>query len=94
MPCSDEMEDRQCNLQEVLGIQAWCTRESCIYFRLLEPQDINLGEDETCGLLHNGLLNTLSPEMAEWLVEIKERLENTSPQAAKSRITFHRRSKE
>lgn len=90
----EEKTEEQCNLTRVLGIKAWCTKNSCIYWRLLEPQDIETKAEEGCGLQHNGFLETLSPQMAKWLLDIKRRLENTSPQAAKSRITFHRRQEE
>lgn len=88
------MTKERCQLQKARGIDAWCSRESCIYWRLLEPQDVDVSNVKGCGLQHYGIAADLTPEMAEWLHNMKKRLENTSPEAAKARITFRRREKD
>lgn len=85
-----EEEKDECQLYSANGLEAWCTCESCIYWRLLEPQDIESGR-KGCGLQHYGIVDNITPDMARWLLEMKKRLENTTPEAAKSRITFRRR---
>ncbi|MHB1391385.1 MAG: hypothetical protein ACYCXF_09205 [Thermoleophilia bacterium] len=87
----DRLKEEKCRLHEVQGLEAWCTRESCIYWRMLEPQDIDLDNEKGCGLQHFGVLGGLTPEVAAWLLSMKKRLENTSPESAKARITFRRR---
>ncbi len=84
----------KCSLHLANGIEEWCTRDSCIYWRLLETQDIDIGNDVGCGLQHFKIIENLSPEMARWLLTMKKRLENTTPEAEKSRITFRRREEE
>lgn len=81
----------KCKLHKANGIEAWCTRANCIYWRLLQSQDVDIGNDVGCGLQHYKIVDDLSPEMAEWLLSMKKRLENTTPDAGKSRITFRRR---
>lgn len=93
MKKEEKTEKERCRLQKVLGIDAWCTKESCIYWRLLSPQDIKISDSEGCGLSYNDLFRQLSPDMAEWLLTIKTRLENTDPEVAKSRINFRERKK-
>ena len=80
-----------CRLHEAGGLEAWCTRERCIYWRLLEAQDIDASNVHGCGLQHYKVMDNLSPEMAEWLLAMKKKLENITPEAGKSRITFKRR---
>jgi hypothetical protein len=80
-----------CRLHAARGIEAWCTREHCIYWRLLQAQDVELSNEQGCGLQHYHLVEGLSPDMAEWLLTMKKRLENTTPEAGKSRITFKHR---
>jgi hypothetical protein len=53
-----------------------------------------MSNEQGCGLQFYEMLDTLSPEMAEWLLKMKKRLENTTPEAGKSRITFKRREQE
>lgn len=89
----------KCHLHEANGLEAWCSRESCIYWRLLEPLDVDadsigISNDEGCGLQHYRIVENLSPEMAQWLLSMKKRLENTSPELEKARITFRRREQE
>jgi hypothetical protein len=84
----------KCELQKARGLDAWCSHDSCIYWRLLEPQDVDTSNIAGCGLQHHGMLEHLTPEMADWLISMKKRLENTTPEAAKARITFRRREKE
>jgi hypothetical protein len=81
----------KCRLHESVGIDAWCTRDHCIYWRLLEAQDVDASNAKGCGLQHYSVIEGVTPEMAKWLIEIKKKLENTSPEAGKSRITFKRR---
>jgi hypothetical protein len=83
-----------CLLQKARGIEAWCSRESCIYWRLLEPQDVEMSNEKGCGLQHYGIVGDITPEIAEWLTDMKKRLENTTPDAAKARITFRRREED
>lgn len=89
-----ETEREPCMLQKASGIEAWCSRDRCIYWRLLEVQDLEISNEQCCGLQHYKLIEGLSPEMADWLLKMKKRLENTTPDAGKSRITFKRREKE
>lgn len=84
-------EKEQCHLYQVRGIEAWCTRDKCIYWRLLEAQDAHAPNNRGCGLQHYGLIDEITPEMTEWLLSMKKRLENTTPEAGKARITFRRR---
>lgn len=81
----------KCKLHGANGIEAWCTRDSCIYWRLLKTQEVDVSNDIGCGLEHYKIIGGLTPEMAEWLLSMKKRLENTTPKAGKSRITFRRR---
>lgn len=90
----NEKEREKCKLHKAQDLDAWCTRERCIYWRLLESQDVDLSNDQGCGLQHYKILEQLKPEMADWLLEMKKRLENTTPEAGKSRITFTRREQE
>ena len=84
-------EHELCELQKSRGIEAWCNHEACIFWRLVEPQDIDGISEKGCGLQHYHILEELSPEVADWLVSMKKRLGNTTPEVAKSRITFRRR---
>ncbi len=90
--CEENRE--RCHLHRAQGLEAWCTRESCIYWRLLESQDYEPSNEDACGLQHYNIIDNVSPEMAAWLLQMKKRLENTTPEAGKSRITFKRREKE
>ncbi|MBI5870583.1 MAG: hypothetical protein HZB44_06455 [Actinobacteria bacterium] len=83
-----------CRLHKAQGLEAWCSRDKCIYWRLIESQDLDMSNEQGCGLQFYQMLDTLSPEMAEWLLKMKNRLENTTPEAGKSRITFKRREQE
>jgi hypothetical protein len=92
---SDKNPEREkCHLNAANGIEAWCTRDKCIYWRLMEAQDADAPTSCGCGLQHYGFLKDVTPEMASWLLAMKKRLENTTPEAGKSRITFRRREKE
>ncbi|MBE0428525.1 MAG: hypothetical protein IBX61_01475 [Thermoleophilia bacterium] len=92
MKKTSKTENRElCELQKSLGIEAWCTQESCIYWRLLEPQDIDGLSEKGCGLQHYKIVDSITPEMADWLLGMKRRLEDITPESAKSRITFRRR---
>ena len=92
MKDKDETHIREkCRLQLAQGLEAWCTRESCIYVRLFESQDLIVSNEKGCGLQHFGVVEDLSPEMAAWLLTMTKRLENTTPESAKARITFRRR---
>ena len=90
----EKNREEKCRLHLANGIEAWCTRNSCIYWRLLETQEIDIGNEVGCGLQHFKIIEDLSPEMAKWLLAMKKRLENTTPEAGKSRITFRRREEE
>ena len=57
-------------------------------------QDIDFSNEQACRLQHYSLLEKVTQEMAAWLLQMKKRLENTTPEAGKSRITFKRREKE
>jgi hypothetical protein len=94
MSDSNKKIQDKCLLHEANGLNAWCTRESCIYWRMLKSQDIDDDNEVGCGLQHYNMLQNLSPEMAEWLLTIKRRLENSTPEAGKSRITFRHREEE
>ncbi|MHB9053149.1 MAG: hypothetical protein ACYC5F_04060 [Thermoleophilia bacterium] len=89
-----EKDRERCHLHAANGIDAWCTRERCIYWRLLESQDVDASNVKGCGLQHYQVIESVTPEMAEWLLSMKKRLENTTPEAGKSRITFIRREEE
>lgn len=94
MSDKDTTKRELCRLQQANGIEAWCSRDRCIYWRLLEVQDIEISSEHGCGLEYYKLVEGLSPEMADWLLKMKKRLENTTPEAGKSRITFKRREQE
>ncbi|MHB0914111.1 MAG: hypothetical protein ACYC5A_03720 [Thermoleophilia bacterium] len=85
------MKRERCELHHANSLDAWCTREVCIYWRLLQAQDEDISSSEGCGLQHFSIIENLSPEMAKWLLDIKSQLENTNPDLEKSRITFKRR---
>lgn len=87
------MKRERCELHQASGFDAWCTRDVCIYWRLLQAQDEELSNADGCGLQHFNMIESLSPEMAKWLLNIKVQLENTNPDLEKSRITFRRREK-
>ena len=91
---ADKKKRERCHLHAAQGIEAWCTRERCIYWRLLEAQDVDASNVKGCGLQHYRIIESVTPEMAEWLLAMKKRLENTTPEAGKSRINFKRREKE
>jgi hypothetical protein len=96
----NNIQREPCKLQKARGIDAWCTREECIYWRLLEPQDVDglevkhISNSMGCGLQHYDIISGLTPEMADWLLSMKKRLENTTPESAKARITFRHREEE
>jgi len=90
----EKPERERCELNAARGIDAWCTRESCIYWRLLQAQDVEVSNVQGCGLQHYSVLNDVTPEMADWLLKMKKRLENTTPESGKSRITFRHREQE
>lgn len=81
----------RCRLCSHQGTDEWCTREKCVYWRLLEAQDEDLSNVEGCGLQFFNVLEDLTPEMGEWLLSMKRKLENTSPDVEKARINFRRR---
>ncbi len=83
-----------CLLHEANGLEAWCTREKCIYWRLLDAQDIEVSNSEACGLQHFGIIGKIDSKTAKWLLNMKNRLENTTPEAGKARINFRRREKQ
>lgn len=88
-------QDREkCELHGANGLEEWCTRESCIFWRLLEAQkeqEEQVSNKDGCGLQHFNLIEGLDPGMAEWLLDMKLKLEGTNPDAAIARITFRRR---
>ncbi len=84
-------EQERCRLQEALGIEAWCSRNKCIYWRLLDSQDNDMSSVQGCGLQHYGVINGLDEATGNWLLSMKKRLENTTPEYGKARITFRRR---
>lgn len=88
------VSNEPCRLHEAQGLEAWCSRDKCIYWRLIDSQDLEISNEKGCGLQFYEMLDTLSPEMAEWLLKMKKRLENTTPEAGKSRITFKHREQE
>ncbi|MHB9111393.1 MAG: hypothetical protein ACYC4D_02015 [Thermoleophilia bacterium] len=94
------MNDKQankpepCRLHQAQNLEEWCSRDNCIYWRLLETQDLDVSNKEGCGLQFYQIVDSLTPEMGEWLLKMKKRLENTTPEAGKSRITFKRREQE
>lgn len=83
-----------CRLHEAQGLEAWCSRDKCIYWRLLEVHDLEMSNEQGCGLQFYEMMEGLSPDMADWLLKMKKRLENTTPEAGKSRITFKLREQE
>ena len=80
-----------CRLSEVNSVKAWCSRDKCIYWRLLESQDIGSEDEVGCGIQHFGLIDGLDQETAAWMLSMKRRLENITPETAKARISFRRR---
>lgn len=88
-----EKTDR-CRLNEINGIDAWCTGDKCIYWRLLESQqDIEDENEIGCGIQHFGLIDQLEADTASWLLSMKKRLEQITPETGKARIHFKRREK-
>lgn len=91
MSVEEKPEKEMCHLHKAKGLDAWCTRDKCIYWRLLEAQDVDITNEIACGVRHFGILENVSPEMAEWLLSMKRNLENVTPEVAKARINFRRR---
>lgn len=89
----DSGQKERCELHHVNGIEAWCTREKCIYWRLVEAQDEELGNINGCGLRFFKVIDDLKPETARWLLSIKKQLEGSAPEIEKARINFKRREK-
>lgn len=87
------MASDKCRLHEANNLEAWCTRDQCIFWRLIESQDEEISNSVGCGLQHFNMIDSMDPEMARWLLEVKKQLENTDPLSEKSRITFRRREK-
>ncbi len=83
-----------CLLHELNGLEAWCTREKCIYWRLLDAQDIEISNEEACGLQYFGIADKIDAGTAKWLLKMKKCLENTTPEVGKARINFRRREKQ
>lgn len=83
----------KCRLHHANNLEEWCSRENCIFWRLLEAQDENVSNVDGCGLQHFGIIEDLEPEMASWLLQVKKQLEDTDPATEKARITFKRREK-
>jgi hypothetical protein len=81
----------KCELHHAGGLEEWCTRQSCIFWRLIEAQDEEESNKTGCGLQHFRVIETLKPDMAEWLLNLKKQLENTNPDKEVARITFKRR---
>jgi len=91
MSSENNSQKEKCHLHKAQGIDAWCTRDKCIYWRLMEAQDVDMSNEVACGIRHFGVLDEVSPEMSEWLLNMKKSLENVTPEAAKARINFRRR---
>ena len=83
----------KCRLHEANGLDEWCTRQSCIFWRLLEPWDTETSNKDGCGLVHNGCLEVVPENISEWLLDVKSLLEDTTPKVGKSRIIFKRRER-
>lgn len=89
---NSERAKEKCHLKACQCIDGWCTRDRCIYWRLLDPQEVDAASNEEgCGLRFFGVVDDLEPETVKWLLEMKEKLENTDPAQEKARITFRRR---
>jgi hypothetical protein len=88
-----ESSRERCELHKAGGLKEWCTRNSCIFWRLIEQQDEDISNVEGCGLQHFQVIEQLKPEMVDWMLSIKKQLEDTSPEIEKSRITFKHREK-
>lgn len=82
-----------CRLYEANDLESWCTRKHCIYWRLLESQDVSVSNKIGCGLEHHGLMEGISSQTAKWLLSMKKRLEDTTPEIGKARIIFRRRER-
>jgi hypothetical protein len=81
----------RCRLKHSVSIEAWCSREKCIFWRLVEAQDADISNRKGCGLQYFDFLDGMEPELARWLAEVKDRLEAAAPEEGKSRITFRYR---
>jgi hypothetical protein len=81
----------KCHLKACQCIEGWCSRDKCIYWRLLDPQEVDVSNEEGCGLRFFGIVDELDPDTVRWLLDMKEKLENTDPAQEKARITFRRR---
>ncbi len=88
MSADDKRPEERCKLQAKQGIEAWCTRDKCIFWRLLDAQDINVSNRQGCGLQYFRMVEKLDPETAAWLLQMKRKLEDERPDEEKSRINF------
>lgn len=86
-------KQEKCHLSGANGIDEWCTRGRCIFWRLLDEQDADTSNMVGCGLRHSGYLNDLPAETSSWLLNMKKVLEDTKPEVLKSRIIFRRRER-
>ena len=71
---NQKIKRESCRLHAAQGLEAWCSRERCIYWRLLEAQDmaqdmaqdIVLSNEQACGLQPYSLLEKVTPRVAAW----------------------------
>lgn len=80
-----------CMLHKVNGLDEWCSRHECIFWRFIEAQDVRVISRIGCGLQYHERIEGLSEEGAEWLLVMKKRLGNSSPASGRARILFYRR---
>jgi len=52
-----------------------CEGDLCTYWRVVEYLDLAEAPFEGCAVQHFGLLAGGNPELAEWLLSVKERVE-------------------
>ncbi len=91
MEAGGKRKREKCRLKETGNINAWCTREKCIFWRLAQAQDVYISNETGCGLQYFDILDKVDPELARWLIETKEKLENSDPFEEKARINFRYR---
>lgn len=88
---SEDVTVEICMLHKVNGLDDWCSRSECVFWRLIEAQDTGISNRVGCGLQFHGRIEGLSRKDAGWLMVMKKRLQSTTPTAGKARIIFRRR---
>ena len=91
MKNGEDPEPDICMLHRANGLDEWCSSVECVFWRFIDAQDARISSRIGCGLQYHQLVSGLSARDAEWLLEMKKRLEHASPAGGRTRIFFHRR---